>query len=230
MYKLFHQLDRQEKAQKENAELLQFEALYNDTCRRDSFSTITTHDSAILVVKEPTALASVTWSGGDGRLPLEISFPGSHESLVVIDLQTQDRPDESNHLLDDGKGGVAKPVTLPTTLFVDDDEELDLIYRDGQESSVIQKESHMFSPPALICQSSSQSSSQSSIQSQSKLSDQSQSKVSSQCSSQYSSQCSSKCSCECSCAFTSGSSVVYIDEDPEDMCRFETERFTRFEI
>jgi hypothetical protein len=175
MYKLFHQLDREQKEQ-ENAELFQQEALYNNTCRRDSFSTITTHETELIVQGPNPTSQPVTWGGGDGRLPLEISIPKTQGQLVVVDLNTRDRP-EPDRLLEEGDETI--PVTLSTSLFVDDDEELNLIFEDENESEA--KELDMSAPP-LISQSSS------------------------------------------------GSSDLPIEEDPEEMLRFETERFTRFEV
>jgi hypothetical protein len=237
MYKLFHQLDRDQKEleEKENAELFQLEALYNNTCRRDSFSTITTHETELIVQGRNSMSQPVTRGGGDGRLPLEISIE-TQGQLVVDDLNTRDIP-EPGRLLEEGDEAI--PGTLPTSLFVDDDEELNLIFKDEYESDV--KELHMSAPP-LISHSSSGSSDFRPepdrlleegdeviptflfVDDDEELSlifkDENESDVKEldMTASPLMSQSSS------------GSSDLPIEEDPEEILRFETEQFTRFEI
>eukprot|EP00980_Cylindrotheca_fusiformis_P008141 scaffold1727_cov133-Cylindrotheca_fusiformis.AAC.44 len=180
MYKLFHQLDRQEKAQKTNLDLRKLEALYNnDTYRRDSFSTITTRDPGIILQDSNPSSQPVTWGEGDGCLPVEISFPESDRSLVVGDLHSLDRHEDD---LDDEETS----KSLPTSLFVDDDEDLNLVYKE-EESVLLEGEAteSESSAPPLTMQST----------------------------------------------FDGSDFSVEDDvDDADDFLRFETERFTRFEI
>jgi hypothetical protein len=120
MYKLFNQLDRQRQDEEKQQDAVDQGGLL----RRDSFSTISTHETEILIAQ--AALPLVTW--GDGNLPMEIAVPDYSRGKVFIGHGITPKPNPL--LIDDGEG--TNPV-LPTTLLLDDDEDFDLIFADTNE-------------------------------------------------------------------------------------------------
>jgi len=204
MYKIYHQIDREKREQdeKENAEVAdneirQLEARYNVSLRRDSFSTITTHDTEIIIQKQaqvpvPKKLLPITWGGMNGELPLVISVPETPKNKTLLDdhrltkthlptaVRSEDKDDES-HL-------------LATSLFVDDDIELDLIFDDNQEDDVNAQRVLGSSAPSEADVASSKSSG------------------------------------SYPCTDNAELDAELVCYKPEDLVRFETERFTRFEI
>ncbi|KAL3928303.1 MAG: hypothetical protein SGBAC_012708 [Bacillariaceae sp.] len=148
MYAIYHQIDRQKKEQEEKEneqndneqivimeELKQLEAKYNAMIRRDSFSTITTQDTGIIIEALPDRkqLMPITWgTNRNGKLPIEISVPEMRkgENLLddhdEVDIQAFSRPEPEDDALD----------ILQNSLFVDDDEELALIFHDSQEDEM----------------------------------------------------------------------------------------------
>lgn len=205
MYKIYHQIDREkrrEQDEKENAivtdnEIRQVEALYNVSLRRDSFSTITTHDTEIIQkqvhVPPSKKLLPITWGGMNGELPLVISVPETPKNKIFLDdrepTETYLPPCVRSEEDDDD------PYLLPTSLFVDDDEELDLIFDDNQEEDEMNAQRVVGNPAPFETSSTTSKNSGSYLETE-----------------------------------KAELHTEVVSFKPEELVRFETERFTRFEI
>ncbi|CAJ1951848.1 unnamed protein product [Cylindrotheca closterium] len=251
MYAIFHQIDREKKVQEEKEneqnvlieELKQLEAKYNGLLRRDSFSTITTQDTGILIettTQDRKQLLPIIW-GKNGKLPIEISVPetrldknllGSYDYNVEADGQAYRPPPE-------GKDDDALHI-LQNSLFVDDDEELALIFDDNNEDEMnVQRTKGNRAPLEVSLASSSENSlfvdddeelalifddnHEDEMNVQRTKGNRASLEVSLASSSESSN--SSFSESNESSLYTSTTSC-----DSEDLLRFERERFTRFEI
>jgi hypothetical protein len=234
MYAIYHQIDREKREQEEKEneqnlvkELKQLEQKYNQLLRRDSYSTITTHDTEMIIETkmERKHLAPITWSQ-NGELPIEISVPettrkmdknllGNHENSVNDDSPACEPPTEQDHGLQ----------ILQNTLFVDDEDELDLIFDDNHEDEMNVQRTLGRPMPQDVLSSSSESSAESFY-----TNDQ-EDKMN-----VYQQTFGTPTSKDVSLISSSDSSdeeSLYTDDtgrDSEDLVRFEMERFTRFEI
>lgn len=209
MYAIYHQIDREKKQheEKENErtvdvlveELKQLEA---KLLRRDSYSTITTQDTGIIIETAPDRkqLLPITWKL-NGKLPIEISVPETRRKEKSVLLE------EYNNVEAAGRANAQPPEEkddalffLQNSLFVDDDEELALIFDDNHEDEMnVQRTMGNHAPLELSLASSSASS-------ESSFSESSYSE-----SSFYAESQTTSC-------------------DSEGFVRFEAERITRFEI
>jgi len=128
MYKLFYQLDNERKVEEEKQ---QGRSLFSEQNRRDSFSTISTHETEIVISTTSVLPLVTTW--GEFNLPMEIAVPDHAPGKSFIGHSIRSIPHHS--LVDDGEG--ATPV-LPTALLVDDDEDLNLIFTDSHDDDTHQ--------------------------------------------------------------------------------------------
>jgi len=195
MYAIYHQIDREKREQEEKEneqnlveELKQLEARFNLLVRRDSYSTITTRDTEMRIEQKADRkhLVPITWAN-NGELPVEISVPETRKDQNLLDSHESEQEEEDSQSYESPPGQKDDALQiLQNTLFVDDEEELDLIFDDNQEDEMnVQRE---LGTPTSGDESLSSSES---------------------------------------------SESIYTDEtsgDSEDLVRFESERFTRFEI
>ena len=234
MYAIYHQIDREKREQEEKEneqnlveELKQLEQKYKQLLRRDSYSTITTHDTEMIIETKMDRkhLAPITWSQ-NGELPFEISVPetkrkmkdenllGSHESSVNDNVPAYEPPKQQDNGL----------RILQNTLFVDDEDELDLIFDDNHEDEMNVQRTVGRPIPQDVLSSSSESSEES-------LYTTDQEDETNVHQRAFGTPTSRDVSLISSSDSSAGS--LYTDDtsrDSEDLLRFETERFTRFEI
>mmetsp|Transcript_39099 Transcript_39099/g.94528 ORF Transcript_39099/g.94528 Transcript_39099/m.94528 type:complete len:237 (+) Transcript_39099:188-898(+) len=236
MYAIYHQIDREKRLQEEKEneqnvtieELKQLEARYNLLLRRDSYSTITTRDTEIIIETMPDRkqLVPITW-GKNGKLPIEISVPETRKDNKLLDdydnnVEADDQAYIPSRERDDGL------LILQNSLFVDDDEELALIFDDNHEDEMNVHRAMGNRAPLEASLASSSESSDPSVYTDTDTDTTS-------CDSEdlhevRSSSSSSESSHQSSVYTDTDTYTTSCDSEDLQVVRFERERFTRFEV